>query len=244
MTQKPEPPGLFVTGTDTEIGKTYVAAMIARKLRATGVRVGVYKPAASGCRRVDGGLVADDAVQLWEAAGRPGTLNDVCPQQFEAALAPHLAAASEGRAIDSQQLRGGVEYWRERSDFVLVEGAGGLMSPITNEEFVVQLATDLGYPLVLVSPDVLGTIHHTLATLLVAETLGEGLPVAGIVLNRCRESGDDRSPETNRSEIEKHATAPVLTTVGYRATDFDSDVDWYALGAAESTDVSGTKRDR
>ena len=77
--------GLFITGTDTEIGKTYVAALIARALVAAGHRVGVYKPAASGCERREGELVSDDALTLWQAAGSPGTLTEVCPQVFAAA---------------------------------------------------------------------------------------------------------------------------------------------------------------
>ena len=95
--------GLFITGTDTGVGKTYVAALIARWLPPAGRRVGVYKPAASGCsRQADGDeLVSDDALALWNAAGRPGDLDRVCPQRFAAPLAPHLAAAGEGKQIDS-----------------------------------------------------------------------------------------------------------------------------------------------
>ena len=111
--------GLFITGTDTGVGKTHVAAMIARSLCAAGRRVGVYKPAASGCRRpadgdpADGeGLISDDAVALWNAAGRPGELRQVCPQCFEAPLAPHLAAAREGKCVDPDLLRSGIDYWR------------------------------------------------------------------------------------------------------------------------------------
>ena len=228
MTQKPTP-GLFITGTDTEIGKTYVTALIARALVAAGHQVGVYKPAASGCRIVDGACVADDAVQIWEAAGRPADLEHVCPQRFGAPLAPHLAARAEGRSIDAALLREGVAFWRERSDVVLVEGAGGLMSPISDDEFVVNLAIDLGYPLIVVAPDVLGTINHTLSTLIVAATCGEGLDVAGIVLNRCRQDPDDVSSETNRAELERRAVAPVLTSVGYGAPTSETEVDWYAL---------------
>ena len=105
-------PGLFITGTDTGVGKTYVAALIARRLAQQGRKVGVYKPAASGCRRRGGVLVSDDAVALWEAAGRPGDLEHVCPQRFEAPLAPHLAAAAEGRQLDAGLLRRGLEYWQ------------------------------------------------------------------------------------------------------------------------------------
>src|SRR5687767_5738803 len=112
--------GLFITGTDTGVGKTYVAAIVARELAAAGKRVGVYKPVASGCRRENGGLISDDAVTLWEAAGRPGELDAVCPQRFEAPLAPHLAARAEGRTVDPQLLRSGLEYWRQTSEIVIV----------------------------------------------------------------------------------------------------------------------------
>ena len=78
--------GLFITGTGTGVGKTYVAALIARSLVAAGKRVGVYKPVASGCELQTGELVSPDAVTLWEAAGKPGTLQQVCPQRFAAPL--------------------------------------------------------------------------------------------------------------------------------------------------------------
>src|SRR5208282_3703916 len=108
-------PGLFITGTDTGVGKTYVTALIARSLAASGRRVGVYKPAASGCLRdAQGSLLSDDAVTVWEAAGRPGDLQHVCPQRFSAPLAPHLAARAEGREIDADLLRRGLEFWRSR----------------------------------------------------------------------------------------------------------------------------------
>ncbi len=119
-----DPPGLFITGTDTGVGKTYVAALIARALVASGRRVGVYKPAASGCTRdAQGRIVSDDAVALWEAAGRPGDLEHVCPQRFLAPLAPHLAARAEGKTLDADLLRAGLDYWKARSDIILVEGA-------------------------------------------------------------------------------------------------------------------------
>jgi dethiobiotin synthetase len=161
-------PGLFITGTDTEVGKTYVAALIARAMAAAGRKVGVYKPAASGCRREADDLVADDAVAIWEAAGRPGELERVCPQRFEAALAPHLAAEAEGRQVDADLLRTGIEYWQQQSDIILVEGVGGLMSPISKDDYVADLADEFGFPLVVVSPNKLGTINATLQTLIAA----------------------------------------------------------------------------
>src|SRR4051794_2731996 len=112
--------GLFVVGTDTAVGKTVVASRNAAGLSRAGGKVGVYKPAASGCRRVGRASVSDDAMALWEAAGRPGELKAVCPQRFAAALAPHLAAKAERKQIDSKLLRRGLDYWRARSEIVVV----------------------------------------------------------------------------------------------------------------------------
>jgi dethiobiotin synthetase len=222
--------GLFLTGTDTDVGKTYVGALIACRLREAGHRVGVYKPAASGCRREGDRLVSDDALRLWEAAGCPGTLDEVCPQRFAAPLAPHLAAWAEGRRLDPQQLRRGLDSWLQRSDVVLVEGAGGLLSPLGADECVADLAHDLGYPLVVVARNVLGTINHTLQTLFVASRYRGGLPVAGVVLNHpARPSPDDLSLPTNRQELSARAGCPILDEVAWQAATLDPAVVWFGL---------------
>ncbi|NMC19877.1 MAG: dethiobiotin synthase [Thermogutta sp.] len=222
------PRGLFITGTDTEVGKTYVAAMIARSLKRAGYAVGVYKPVASGCRTVHGEIVSDDALLLWEAAGRPGTLQEVCPQRFSAPLAPHAAAARENRRIDRDLLRGGLRPWLERSDIVLVEGVGGLLSPISEEDYVADLAHDFGYPLLIVSRNALGTINHTLMTLTAAAVYRGGLQTAGIVLNEPTSPDPaDVSREDNPREIAARSSAPLLPVVTFGATDFSSPVDWY-----------------
>jgi dethiobiotin synthetase len=223
--------GLFITGTDTGVGKTYVAALIARSLVATGRRVGVYKPAASGCSRDDAGrLISYDAVALWEAAGRPGDLENVCPQRFSAPLAPHLAARAEGRMFDSKLLRRGLNYWRNRCDVVLVEGAGGLLSPIGDRECVADLAYDFGYPLIVVTRNALGTINATLQTFFTASHYRGGLPVAGVVLNHpSLPPAHDVSVTSNREELAARCTGPVLAAVEYGAEKFDCEVDWSRL---------------
>ncbi len=222
-------PGLFITGTNTEIGKTYVAALIARALAAAGHKVGVYKPVASGCRREGNELVADDAVLVWEAAGRPGELELACPQRFEAALAPHLAAEAEARQVDADLLRTGIEYWRQRSDIILVEGVGGLMSPVSKDDYVADLADEFGFPLIVVAPNTLGTINATLQTLIAASCFREGLDIAGVVLNNPISPGDDASRSTNRQELAARCIPPILAEVPWQATDFDTAVDWFAL---------------
>jgi len=223
------PRGLFITGTDTEVGKTYVAARIAAELAAAGFRVGVYKPAASGCSSRDGDLIADDAVALWTSAGSPGSLEEVCPQRFAAPLAPHLAARAEGKRIDARLLRRGLDVWLARSDIVIVEGAGGLMSPLGDDEYVADLAYDFGFPLVVVARDTLGVINHVLQTLIAAAAFRDGLDVAGVVLNRQRSGANDPSLATNAAEIRARSGPPLLAELGFGERRFRPAVDWYAL---------------
>jgi dethiobiotin synthetase len=220
---------LFIIGADTGVGKTYVTALIAQALAAAGVRVGVYKPAASGCTWRGDELVSDDALALWKAAGQPRTLSRVCPQRFEAPLAPHLAAEAEGRELDAELLRAGLDYWREQSEFVLVEGAGGFLSPLGPEEYVANLAAEFGYPLVVVVRNAVGAINQTLQTLVAVTAWAEELAIAGIVLNQTDPRTDDASLATNRREIERRAVPPVLAELGHGATRFDPAIDWRAV---------------
>ena len=230
--------GLFITGTGTGVGKTYVGALVARALRDAGQRVGVYKPVASGCEIRGGNLVSPDAIALWEAAGRPGTLEQVCPQMFAAPLAPHLAARAEGRLVDREQLRNGIRFWRDSSDVVIVEGAGGLMSPICDDDYNADLAAEFGYPLVVVAANVLGTINATLQTLIVAgswnqrvgSSQSKTLSVAGVVLNSPSPPGDDLSIQSNADELARRCERPLLAVVEYRGG-FDRTVDWLSLCA-------------
>lgn len=220
--------GLFITGTGTGVGKTYITALIADSLRRGGKRVGVYKPVASGCEMHRGHLVSPDAVALWVAAGRPESLELVCPQLFAAPLAPHLAARAEGRPVDARLLRAGLELWRESYDIVLVEGAGGLMSPISDDDFNADLAEEFGYPLVVVAANVLGTINATLQTLVVADTFRDGLNVAGIVLNSASTSEGDPSADSNADELRRNCVAPLLAEVSFGGK-LDNTIDWWNL---------------
>ncbi|MCC9606987.1 dethiobiotin synthase [Blastopirellula sp. JC732] len=228
MIRKP-PLGLFITGNNTEVGKTYVASLIARQIAAAGIRLGVYKPAASGCRLEEGGLVAEDAVQLWEAAGRPGTLDEVCPQKFAAPLAPHLAARAERKELDTELLRRGAEVWIDRCDLLLVEGAGGLMSPMADEEYVADLANDFGYPLIVVAANRLGVINETLQTLITASVFRNGLEIAGVILNDIAPQPDDISRASNFDQLQQRCVPPMLAHVPYAASELPGQIDWLAL---------------
>lgn len=176
--------GLFVTGTDTEVGKTHFVCEYARRSIQQGLRLGVYKPLASGYPREDH---RSDASRLHRSLGKHGANirpEQINPQCFLAPLAPPLAARSEGRNIDEALLIHGVEAWREHCDVLLVEGAGGLLSPITWTMTNADLACKLGYPILVVAENRLGCVHQILSTVQVAKTMG--LAVQAVVLNQVR----------------------------------------------------------
>ncbi|TWT90978.1 ATP-dependent dethiobiotin synthetase BioD 1 [Pseudobythopirellula maris] len=229
--------GLFITGVGTEVGKTHVATLIAQQLAQSGVRVGVYKPVASGCRKTDDGLVADDAVALWQAAGKPLTLDAVCPQRFAAPLSPHRAAWAEETRVDSELLRSGVDAWRDACDVLVVEGAGGLLSPLSDDDYNADLAADLGFPLVVVAANRLGVINDTLQTVLTAHAyaaanrIDTDLRLAGVVLNDIASDGGppgDESTASNLEDLEERCPAPILAHSRWNGG-FDRRVDWVAL---------------
>ncbi len=219
MTNRP-PRGIFIAGTDTEVGKTYVTSLLAKRLVSEGKRVGVYKPAASDCIQKGEELFSTDADKLWRAAGQPLTLNEVCPQRFLAPLAPHLAARLEGKKIDVQLLREGLAAWHGHCDIVLVEGIGGLMSPVSDDEFVADLAFDFGYPLIVVASNTLGVINQTLQTLITASTFRDGLDVVAVVLNDASPGKSDVSRNSNYEQIESRIIPPVLGHVGHGSDGF------------------------
>jgi dethiobiotin synthetase len=204
------PRGVFITGNDTGVGKTFVACELAKKLVASGQRVGVYKPAASGCDMLEGGLVSEDALALWQAAGKPKTLHEVCPQCFVAPLAPNLAAQVEGKTVDAALLRAGAQPWLDDSDFTIIEGAGGYFSPISAEDLNADLAMDLGLPVLLVVANRLGAIHQTLATAHAINTYRNGIRLAAILLNDIQADGDPATDFNLRELKRLMADYPVI----------------------------------
>ena len=170
--------GVFVTATDTGVGKTVVAAAILAALRARGDRVVAYKPVVTGTDDpVDPDWPPDDAL-LAAAAGMRA--EDVTPARYGPAVSPHLAARLAGRPLDPAALRAAFAERAAGGDTVVVEGVGGLLVPLTLDYLVRDLARDLALPLVVVARPGLGTINHTLLTLEVARAAG--LAVAGVVV--------------------------------------------------------------
>ena len=215
----PTTPTLFFAGTDTDVGKTYVASLIAADLASAGKQVGVYKPVASDCQEVDGELIAADAVSLWQAAGQPRTLAEVCPQRFIAALSPPAAAAAEGESVDAALMRSGADVWQAGFDVRIVEGAGGLFSPLADGVLNIDFAAQLDTPKVLVvAANRLGVIHQVIATCEGARR--RGLTVSGIILCQVSPEPDD-SVATNESEIDRYCDVPIIGCVAYGQSEWD-----------------------
>jgi dethiobiotin synthetase len=211
------PRGLFVTGTDTNVGKTHLASMIIRDLRQSGHRVGAYKPACSGAVIDAKGDRWDDIERLRSALGAEYPDDLICPQRFLAPLAPPMAARAEGRQVDFDLLVHGAEHWQPHADLLIVEGAGGLLAPVAEAKTVADLAIAIGYPLIIVARCGLGTINHTLLTVEAARH--RGLSVAGIVLNQSRPEDDFALAESNATAIAAHGQIPILGIVAWGASD-------------------------
>jgi dethiobiotin synthetase len=169
--------GLFVTGTDTGVGKTLVAAGLLRLALRRGLRPIPFKPVETGCEPDPA-----DARRLWRAAGAPIPADDVCLHALPLPAAPALAAAAAGRTIDLIALADRAYTLGQRGDFLLVEGAGGLLVPYVGSETTADLAARIGLPLLVVGRTALGTINHVALTL--AEAARRRLRVAGYVLSR------------------------------------------------------------
>ncbi len=200
-------PGLFVTGTDTGVGKTVVAAAIAYHFRRRGARVGVCKVAATGCERRREGLVSEDAEYLahWADARQP--LDVICPQRFVEPLAPAIAAERAGVTLDWGAIRSSLDAIASDSDVIVVEGVGGVLVPMDEGHTVLDLMAALRLPAVVVARAGLGTINHTLLT--VGALRAAGVAVAGVVINRYPADAD-AATETNPDAIQRWGRVPVL----------------------------------
>ena len=217
MPAKPQPPvrpvpipGLFVTGTDTGVGKTIVAGAIAAWFRSRGAQVSVLKPIATGCERRREGLVSPDAEFLAHCADAPHPLDLVCPVRYAEPLAPAVAAEREGRPVDWAAVQRSLDLLTRDSDVIVIEGVGGAMVPLDEKHTVLDLVKWLDLTTVIVARPGLGTINHTLLTAAAVRTVG---PVGGVVINRYPAEAAGVAEETNPRAIEKWGRTSVLCIV-------------------------------
>jgi dethiobiotin synthetase len=196
--------GVFVTGTGTEVGKTVVAATIARTLAGEGRRVAVFKPAVTG---LDEGVETDHEL-LRRASGSNQSDEEIAPYRYGPPASPHLAAALAGEEIDLERLRRAAAAAAEGAEAIVCEGVGGLLVPLSPGYLVRDLAAALGYPLIVVAGPGLGTINHTLLT--VEAGRAAGLEITAVVLNPWPDEPSEIE-RSNRETIASLAAVPVLT---------------------------------
>jgi dethiobiotin synthetase len=204
-------PGLFITGTDTGVGKTVVAGAIADWFRRRRYRVAVCKPCATGCVRRREGLVSEDAEFLAACSDTDHPLDLICPLRYAEPLAPAIAAERAGESLDWASIDRSVRLMSAGSDVMIVEGVGGIMVPMDAQSTVLDTAVQLKVPVVIVARAGLGTINHTLLTISAARVAG--VRVAGVVINRYPTDVASAAEETNPRAIERWGKTSVLCLV-------------------------------
>lgn len=215
---------LFVTGTDTGVGKTMVSAGLVCAFRDRGIHVGVMKPAETGWPDSPRGVAGTDGARLREAAGDPDSLEDIVPVRLAEPLAPAVAAERAGTRVDFAELVTRARAKAARVELLLLEGAGGLLVPLDATRTTLDLVIELGAPVLVVAGNRLGVINHTLLT--VDRLAAASVTVAGVVLNRL-------APEAGVAESENPRTLARL--LGRR---YLGELPWLGEGADASRAAS------
>ncbi len=194
---------LFITGTDTGVGKTYATVLLVKALRKAGYDTAAMKPICSGERC--------DAEQLFEACAGTVPLNDINPIWYRTPAAPYTAAMVENRPVDLALLRDGFAKLRQRHRSLIVEGVGGWMVPLAADFFVADLAAEFALPIAVVVHNRLGALNHALLT--VRDIQARGLPFAGIIFNETQRT-DDVAGATNQAMLEELLSMKPLFVIG------------------------------
>ena len=231
--------GVFVSGTDTGIGKTHVSAALLRALRRIGIAAIGMKPVASGCESTSSGLRNEDALALIKAAGVERRYEDVNPYAFADPIAPHLAAADQGVVIEPQRIVEAYERLQGDSDFLVVEGVGGWLAPLGDSLMQADLARALDLPVLLVVGLRLGCLNHALLTARAIEA--DGCRLIGWIGNRI--DADMLRVEDNIETLKSRIQAPLLGIVEHGG-DSGGRVDVDGLDAAVRIFLDRTSRKR
>jgi dethiobiotin synthetase len=215
---------LFVTGTGTDVGKTYVTALLVKKLVQLGKNPAYYKAAMSGnSRGSDGSLIPGDAKFVRKTAGLSQPLGEMCPYVYEHAWSPHLAARTEGNPVELSVVKQGFDAVAAAHDYVTVEGSGGILCPIRYDEteklFLEDIVQALNLPSILVADAGLGTINSVVLT--ASYMKAKGLPVRGVIFNRFHPN--DRMEQDNVLMCEAMTGLPTLALVRDGDTELDID---------------------
>lgn len=227
-------PGLFITATDTNVGKTVIAGGIARLLTQQGLKVGVLKPFASGCAREGNDWRCADAEFLSHCVDNWLPMPLVCPVCYQTPAAPIVCATAEERPVDFDAAAAAWQELNAISDIVIVEGIGGALVPLTEQITILDWAAELDLPTVVVARSRLGTINHTLLTLKAVRDAG--LPVAGVVINQYNPCTTDWAEKTAADIIARCGDTSILAVV---PQDNQTDVERLALGQATLAALAG-----
>jgi len=205
--------GFFITGTDTGVGKTIITGALILGLRLLGIKACGMKPVETGCLREGDVLVPSDGMFIKTIAHMEESVHLVSPCCFEKPLAPLTASQIEGTTVDIEKIRKAYAQLRVIYDAVVVEGIGGLMVPVRQDYFVLDLAKDFGLPVIVVSKPGLGTINHTMLT--VTHAIKEGIDVAGIIINYSLPPENTPAEKTNPDVLKKVSPVPLIGIFPY-----------------------------
>ena len=216
---------IFITGTGTDVGKTYVTGLIVKELKESGMNAAYYKAAMSGNERTEEGmLLPGDAQYVKTVSGIEQSLACMCPYVYEAAVSPHLASRIEGNPVMLQEVVKGFEEVCRQYDYVTMEGSGGILCPICFDErelWLEDVIRELGLSSLIVADAGLGTINSVVLT--VEYMRAKGLPVKGIIFNRFHPG--DRMEEDNLRMCEHRTKLPVLACVEADSGTLDMEIE-------------------
>lgn len=222
--------GYFVTATGTDVGKTFVTALLVKKWRDSGIDAGYYKAALSGAELRDGKWVAGDADYVKTVAGLPDTQEELVSYVYKEAVSPHLAARKEGNPVELSKVRADFEAATKRHEFVFVEGSGGIICPIRYDEpsavsangnpqkiFLTDIMKTVDVPLLIVTTAALGSINACVLTVEYARA--QSLDIRGIIVNRYGVSGNLQMEDDNIKMMGDMTGLPILTKIPENSSD-------------------------
>ena len=220
-----KPKGYFITATSTDVGKTFVTALLVKKWRDSGIDAGYYKAALSGAEFRDGKWVAGDADYVKRIANLPDTQEQLVSYVYKEAVSPHLAAQKEGNPVELSKVQADFKAATLRHEFIFAEGSGGIICPIRYDDkkiFLVDIMKELGLPLLIVTTAALGSINACVLTVEYARA--RNLPIRGIIVNRYGSSGNLEMENDNIRMMQDMTGLEILAKIKDGDSDLGVDV--------------------
>lgn len=215
---------VFITATGTDVGKTFVTALLLKKLRENGINAGYYKAALSGAEMRDGKLISGDAAYVCDIAGIEGDPSSFVSYNYTTAVSPHLAASLAGNPVEASVIEAAFQNAITKYDYVCMEGSGGIVCPLRMDDgkrlMLVDIVRLLHLRVLVVAPAQLGTINSTVLT--IEYLRARNIPIQGIILNLY--DGENFMHVDNKKQLEVLTGIPVIATVGMGDRDLEMDL--------------------